>query len=644
MDNPAAIGKYRIQGTLGQGGMGTVYKAFDPAIHRQVAIKTIIKSSLDPADLQYALTRFRHEAQAVGRLTHPRIAAIYDYGEDLDLAYIVMEIVNGKSLFQHIQNKAQFSLKEIGEIVRQLLDGLGYAHGQGVTHRDIKPSNLLINDDGRIKISDFGIARIESSTLTQVGEIMGSPGYMPPEQFLGTEIDARSDIYSVGVIAYELLAGRRPFIGNNAEVMRQALNVRPVNPSEHNPKISVQLDWAVQKALAKKQGDRFQSAKDFSDAFIKGIEASIRMANRELEPNAMEDAPTQRIDPALVQAARMLAGLQPAKNEAPVAEAAPRQPAEMPAATAAPEAAARKARILFVDDEERILTALRSIFRAHYHVFTATNGKEALDFVGKFKPHVVVSDQRMPEMTGVELLRQVKDAAPGTVRLLLTGYSDLASIVGSINEGEVFRFVSKPWDNQEIQKTMGEAVAIALELAEATVTGIATPDRMNAAILVVDRGEEAYKAAKELFGTACPVLHAKDLEGAFAALESQETALIIADIERGGRDDLVAVFKVLKQEHPEILTIVLTEASDSELVIELINQAQIFRFVNKPVNLKLLQQHAQAALERYQSFQQAPQLALSHKVAHASAASDNLISKFRDRVQSLKGWLRPVIR
>ena len=213
---PTTIGKYQIQGVLGQGGMGIVYRAFDPAIQRPVAIKVITKSALDPADLQYALTRFRHEAQAVGRLTHPRIAAIYDYGEDDDIAYIVMELVNGKSLFQHMQDQAQFGLKEIGEIVRQLLDGLGYAHEQGVVHRDIKPSNILINDDGRLKISDFGIARLDSSTLTQVGEIMGTPGYMAPEQFLGTDIDARSDIYSVGVIAYELLADRRPFTGNNA--------------------------------------------------------------------------------------------------------------------------------------------------------------------------------------------------------------------------------------------------------------------------------------------------------------------------------------------------------------------------------------------------------------------------------------------
>ena len=127
MNTPEKIGKYDIQGILGRGGMGIVYKAFDPAIHRQVAIKTITKSTLDPSELQYALMRFRHEAQAVGRLAHPRIAAIFDYGEDDDLAYIVMELVNGKSLFHHLQNKAHFELKEIGEIVRQLLDGLGYA-------------------------------------------------------------------------------------------------------------------------------------------------------------------------------------------------------------------------------------------------------------------------------------------------------------------------------------------------------------------------------------------------------------------------------------------------------------------------------------------------------------------------------------
>ena len=639
MSEPTAIGKYRIEGVLGQGGMGIVYRGFDPAIHRPVAIKTITKSALDPADLQYALTRFRHEAQAVGRLTHPRITAIYDYGEEVDLAYIVMELVNGQSLFHHMQNQARFGLKEIGEMVRQLLDGLGYAHSLGVVHRDIKPSNILINEDGRLKLTDFGIARIETSTLTQVGEIMGSPGYMSPEQFLGTDIDARSDIYSVGVIAYELLCNRRPFTGNNAEVMRQALNERPVNPSEHNPKISVQLDWAAQKALAKRQADRFQSAKDFSDAFVKGIEASIRQAERRPETPAIADEPTQRIDPKLVQAARMLAGLQPPSAADAPTEPTRRGPAPSPEPAASPTSAAdagKKARILFVDDEERILTALRSVFRAGYQVLTATNGREALDLVKKFHPHVVVSDQRMPEMTGVELLRQVKEAAPSTVRLLLTGYSDLAAIVGSVNEGEVFRFVSKPWDNQEIQAIIGEAAAIALELAETAATPPILPERMEAGILLIGTEADTASGVKRFVGGACPVREAGDFDAAIGQLDSQETALVIADLGRRREESLPAL-KVLKHERPEILVIVLAEASDSELVIELINQAQIFRFLNKPIDMDKLKSHVQAALTRYQGFKQNPHLTHQHKVADPT--SDGSVSrKILDRVKSLKSW------
>jgi len=633
MNSLANIGKYQVQDVLGQGGMGIVYRAFDPAIQRPVAIKTITKSALDPADLQYVLTRFRHEAQAVGRLTHPRIAAIYDYGEDLDLAYIVMELVNGKSLFHYIQNEARFGLKEIGELIRQLLGGLGYAHALGVVHRDIKPSNILINDDGRLKLTDFGIARIDSSTLTQVGEIMGSPGYMSPEQFLGTDIDARGDLYSVGVIAYELLAARRPFIGNNAEVMRQALNERAANPSDFNPKISVQLDWSVHKALAKKREDRFQSAKEFSDAFLKGVEASLRQARREPVAGALTDEPTQRIDPKLVQAARMLADLQQARADAPTQPAA----APVPAAAESPieTTAGGKARILFVDDEERIVTALRSIFRVNYHVFTATNGAQALEFVQKFQPHVVVSDQRMPEMTGVELLRRVKGLAPNTVRMLLTGYSDLAAIVGSINDGEVFRFISKPWDNQEIQKIMAEAAAIAFELAATAATPPIVPDRMEAGVLVIDAQDETFRAVTRLVGGACPVYHAKSLDEALSELETHETALIVADVASRG-EEIVAAFKLLKQERPEILVIVLTEASDSELVIELINQAQIFRFINKPVNPDLLRQHAQTALTRYQSFKQNPHLTRQHRVAATGA--EGVSERILARVRSLKSW------
>ena len=636
MNVPTTIGKYQVQGVLGQGGMGTVYRAFDPAIQRTVAIKTVVKSALDPADLQYALTRFRHEAQAVGRLNHSRIAAIYDYGEEPEIAYIVMEIVTGKSLFQHMQSSVRFDLREIGEIVRQLLDGLGYAHAQGVIHRDIKPSNVLVTDEGRIKLTDFGIARLDTSKLTHVGEVMGSPGYMSPEQFLGTEVDARSDLYSVGIIGFELLTGSRPFTGSDAEVMRQVLNEQPANPSLLNPKISAQLDQALQKSLAKKRDDRFQTAKEFTDAFIKGIEASIRGSAPKGASSTIAEATTQRMDQALVQAARALAG----KPPPPTLDAAPAaRPA--PAAKPAPAAAsAKKARILFVDDEERILNALRSIFRRDYHVFTAVNGAEALEFVTKFKPQVVVSDQRMREMTGIELLRQVRERSPNTVRMLLTGYSDLAAIVGSINDGEVFRYISKPWDNDDIQKTVAEAVAVAQELGDTRAAPGIVPDPMTAGILVIDDGGEAQRATQDLFGTFCPVVAARNLDEAFTVLQRQEIALIVAAIDKSN-DEIATALKLLKQVHPEILAIALVKASDSELVIELINEAQVFRLLNQPLDRALLKQHVQAALTRYQAYKQSPHLLHQHRVAPVHVGDESTKRSMLERMRSLKNWLRP---
>jgi serine/threonine-protein kinase len=626
MNLPAKIGKYDIQGILGKGGMGVVYRAFDPAIHRQVAIKTITKSILDPSELQYTLKRFRHEAQAVGRLTHPSIAAIFDYGEDAELAYIVMELVSGKSLAQHLQNKRSFALQEIGEIIRQLLEGLGYAHARGVIHRDVKPPNILLNDDGQIKITDFGIARIDTSTLTQIGEVMGSPGYMSPEQFAGNEIDARSDIYSAGVIAYELLTGRKPFIGSNAEIMHKVVSERPADPSQHNPALSTQTDLVVQKALAKKREERYQSAQEFAAAFV----SSLRNGAGAAQDTAATAA--GHIAPHLLNAARMISGMQPA--DVPRAEDAVASPGAE-AGTISVDTGGKKARLLFVDDEERILSALRSVFRARYHVFTATNGPEALEFTRKFKPHVVVSDQRMPDMPGVELLRLVKEASPHTLRILLTGYSDLAAIVGSINEGEVYRFIAKPWDNRDIQKIVAEAAAVALELAEIGTAPRATAP-MTAGILVVDPEQEIFRATRELFGADCSVSHARNMEEAFGVLQAQEIALILADI-GSDSEESVAAFKLLKQAHPEILVMAITAVSDSELMIELINQAQIFRFLNKPVNLRLLKQHVQAALNRYRSFKQTPQLVNQHRVA-AGEPDSPLGRRILGRVKSLRDW------
>ena len=197
------LGKYEIRKTLGRGAAGTVYEAWDPIIARQVAIKTVKLPDSHDSDAQEEITRFRREAQAAGRLTHPNIVGVFDYGETDDIAYIVMEYVDGESLKAVLDRKERFPIPEIIRVMDELLAGLAFSHERGVVHRDIKPANLMLTKQGRIKIADFGIARIESSGLTQVGTIMGTPAYMSPEQFTGQVVDPRTDLYSAGVVLYQ---------------------------------------------------------------------------------------------------------------------------------------------------------------------------------------------------------------------------------------------------------------------------------------------------------------------------------------------------------------------------------------------------------------------------------------------------------
>lgn len=629
-----SIGKYAIQDVLGKGAMGVVYKGYDQAIARNVAIKVIAKASLGPLELRHVLQRFRHEAQAVGRLVHPRIVQIYDYGEDDEIAYIVMELVNGKTLNQHLTQEGMYEIREVGEIVRQLLDGLGHAHAEGVVHRDVKLSNILINSDGRIKISDFGIARIDSSELTQVGDVLGTPYCMAPEQFLGLEVNALADLYSVGVIAFELLTGTKPFSGNAATVMQQVLNVRPPDASGINPKLSPMMDEVLHKALSKKREDRYRNAREFSDAFRQAIDASLNVGAD--VPTLVLGAPSGA---ALLNAARLL-------NVPPAPATAASGDAVLPTLSGdsaiSLDQGMKRARLLIVDDEERILTALKSRFRDRYQVATTTDGNRALEFLRKNPVHVIISDQRMPAMLGVELLRQSREISPRSVRILLTGYSDLASIVGSVNDGEVYRFISKPWDNNDLQTIVAEAATIALELADTKPAAVAMPKRMQAGVLVIDRDEEIFRVVRELIGDLCPVAYADNLDTALRTMQRQEIAVVITDVE-AEHEQLTAMLKLLKQENPQILTIVITTASDSELVIDLINQAQIFRFLNKPVSVRLLKGHVHSALQRYLIFRQTPELTREHRVQRTEKVrASSLGQRILDSTKTLRErWFGP---
>ncbi len=262
------LGKYEIRRELGRGAMGVVYEAYDPLIERVVALKTIRPEALAGAHAAEILARFRREAQAAGKLTHPNIVAIYDFGEDAGVWYIAMEIVKGRELKDYFEQNQRFATSDIVRILSQILAALGYSHKLGVVHRDIKPSNVFLLPDGTAKVADFGIAHVDESQLTQVGTVLGTPAYMSPEQILGVPVDGRSDLFSVGVILYQFLTGERPFTGNATITMRKVLEEDPLPPSRFNTQIPGAMDAVVRRALAKKADERFQSADEFTQALV----------------------------------------------------------------------------------------------------------------------------------------------------------------------------------------------------------------------------------------------------------------------------------------------------------------------------------------------------------------------------------------
>ena len=261
-------GRYEVIKELGKGAMGVVYQAHDPQFDRLVALKVLRQDRVASEDF---VKRFLKEARAIGRLSHPNIVTAYDAGEDQGTIYLAMEFVDGRPLDEIIRNR-RFELAEILKLCVQVAETLHYAHQKGVVHRDIKPGNIMLQSDGLIKIADFGIARIEDSTATlqtQAGDIMGTPAYMSPEQVLGKTADGRSDLFSLGVILYELTTGKRPFATENnnlATLFNEIIHNRPSEPAIENPAIEPGLSGIVMKCLSKAPEERFESCGALAEA------------------------------------------------------------------------------------------------------------------------------------------------------------------------------------------------------------------------------------------------------------------------------------------------------------------------------------------------------------------------------------------
>jgi serine/threonine protein kinase len=289
------IGRYEIIAELGRGAMGSVFKATDPAVGRTVALKTIHSAALSGDQSEEYRARFYREARASGVLAHPGIVPVFDVGECDGAPFLVMEFVEGRTLADAIKKGERFTLDRVCEIGQQIADALGYAHRQGVIHRDIKPANILMTSrevygSERPRITDFGIAKLAASEITTTGQLLGTPSFMPPEQFTGAPIDGRADLFSLGVILYSLATGEQPFPGETmTAVSYKVVYTEPIPPSKLNLAIPAGLEGVILKCLAKNPGNRYQT----------GEELAQDLATLRANPNAsvMRTAMASAADP-----------------------------------------------------------------------------------------------------------------------------------------------------------------------------------------------------------------------------------------------------------------------------------------------------------------------------------------------------------
>jgi class 3 adenylate cyclase/tRNA A-37 threonylcarbamoyl transferase component Bud32 len=285
------IGKYELRREVGRGAMGIVFEGWDPAIERRVAVKVIRQDQLDSSEAEEILARFQREAKAAGRVAHPNIVAVYEFGKQNDMYFIAMEYIEGRELKDYFDKNERFTLAEIVRLMGQLLDALDNAGRKGVVHRDIKPANLILLPDGTLKIADFGIARIESSQLTQTGAAIGTPTYMSPEQLLGQPVDGRSDLFSAGVVLYQFLTGEKPFTGERATtVITKILSENPPAPSSQNLTVPTSFDAVMRKALAKKPDERFQNGREFAEALRVALDTGGRTSAEQMPATAGQRA------------------------------------------------------------------------------------------------------------------------------------------------------------------------------------------------------------------------------------------------------------------------------------------------------------------------------------------------------------------
>ncbi len=346
------IGRYKVVSELGRGAMGVVYRAQDTRIGRELAVKVIrLPEHGSGSEVEQLRARLFREAQSAGRLSHRGIVTIYDVDETDDVAYIAMEYVSGRTLLDLLRHDVIESVITVPDMLRQLSAGLDYAHSRGVVHRDIKPANIMISDSGAVKIMDFGIARLSSSTLTQTGAALGTPRYMSPEQVKGEPVDGRSDQFSFAVMVYEILTGRPPFEGEMpTTVALKIVTSDPPVPSSLRSSVGKETDAVLMRALSKDPDKRFHTCGEFAGELANALEAQQETAEKDEEQSEAATTIMSSL-PAAGHDAETVVGLPSDETEIFVADPSktgvvalppvPPAPPPAPVEKAAPRVAAR---------------------------------------------------------------------------------------------------------------------------------------------------------------------------------------------------------------------------------------------------------------------------------------------------------------